>query len=263
MKKILLATITVFLSVMVANVQAADVRFNPGSVDLTVEPGESTVADLVVKGNSRNNFRMILRLGNLLTRDSTVPRGWISPVEVSLVAATRGVTSTSSAVSLDVNVPADTPAGIYRAVVKPQVLRATEPVVSSGVPVIIEVLSQEACVGKPKIENVLFGPEDIWAPKGTAAKIKITGTVIVAPGCEFTGSYSMASDDGLATGDFTTDENGNFALEIDGKFSKNAKDKEGTIYDGKLTVVDDNSESAEHEFFVTVGHDRGKKKGQK
>ncbi|MCK4837703.1 MAG: hypothetical protein KAS94_02815 [Desulfobulbaceae bacterium] len=138
-------------------------------------------------------------------------------------------------------------------------MRATEPVVSSGMTVIIEVQSQEKCTGTPIIKNVLFGPENVWAPKSSDAEIKITGTVIVAPGCEFTGTYSMASDDEPSTGNFTADENGNFALAITGKFSKNAKDKEGTIYDGKLTVVDANEKRAEHNFFVTVGHDRRKK----
>lgn len=67
MKRILLIASAVFLSVMVAHVQAAEVTFNPDSVTLTVESGKSATAILQVKADSKGPYMIDLRVGSTTT----------------------------------------------------------------------------------------------------------------------------------------------------------------------------------------------------
>ena len=259
MKRALVVLMAMLFAGMAANVQAANVTFNPGSVALTVEPGKSAAVNLVVNADSRASYTINLRVGSLA--QGNLPPGWLRPANVSLVARRGGVSA--AAMSLVVNVPADTPGGTYTAVVTPQILQATEPVVSRGVAVVVEVPSQKKCTGVPAFENVKVGPENIWAPKNKEVEIDISGTVVVAPGCEVAGTYSMESNDGPVAGDLTIDADGNFAQKINVKVSKKGKAREGRVYNGELVVVDAEGNSATKGFFVKVGHDRGKKKGHK
>ena len=59
MKRILIVTITVFFAIMVTNVQAADVSIDPGSVELTIESGNSAAADLLVKADSKKPYMIL------------------------------------------------------------------------------------------------------------------------------------------------------------------------------------------------------------
>ena len=254
MKRILLVTITVCLAVMVSNVQAADVTFNPDSVAITVESGKSAVANLVVKAESKMPYMIDLRVGSVMT--GNMPSDWLRPANASLVSR-RGGTS-SAIMNLMLTVPAGTPGGTYTALLPPQILRTTEPVVKSDVAIIVTVPNQRTCDGAPLFENVEIGPEDIWAPNSKEIEIEVSGSVIVAPGCEVTGTYAMESNDGLKTGELTIDPDGIFAVNIKGQFSKKGGDKDGTIYNGELTLVDAEGSSSTKSFFVKVGHDRGK-----
>ena len=113
-------------------------------------------------------------------------------------------------------------------------------------------------MGTPIFKDVTVGPESIWAPKTQEVEIKISGAVVVAPGCEVTGTYSMKTTDGPAAGKLTIEADGSFEVNINGKFSKNPKDKDGTVYKGELTVIDAEGNGASKGFFVNVAHDRGK-----
>lgn len=255
MKRILLATITMFLAMMVTNVQAANVSFNPGSVELTVESGKSAVANLVVKADSKMPFMIDLKVGTVSTKGN-MPSNWLRPANASLVAR-RGGTSSSN-MNLVVSVPTDTPGGTYTAMLPAQILRTTEPVVKNDVAIIINVPNQKKCDGAPLLKNVEIGPEDIWAPKSKEIEIGVSGTVVAAPGCDVTGTYTMESNEGMKTGPLPINPDGSFAVTIKGKFSKKGGDKDGTVYNGELSLLDAEGSRSTKSFFVTVSHDRGK-----
>ena len=256
MKRALVVLMAMTFAGMAVSVQAANVTFNPGSVALTVEPGKSAVANLMVNAESRAPHTIYLRVGSVLAQGN-LPANWVKPANVGLVSR-RGGGSTSP-MSLAVYVPANTPGGTYTAVITPQVLRATEAVVSSGVSIVVEVPSKKKCNGAPLFENVKVGPENIWAPKSSDIEIDISGTVVVAPGCEVTGSYSIESNNGPVTGDLIIGAGGNFAQKINVTVSKNGKDKEGAVYNGEIAMLDAEGNGATKGFFVKVEHDRGKK----
>ena len=119
MKRTLVVLMAMTFAGMAVSVQAADVTFNPGSVALTVEPGKSAVANLMVNADSTVAHTIYLQVGSVMSQGN-LPPGWLSPVVVSLVAGVEG--TSSSAMDLGVDVPADTPGGTYTAVVTPEIL---------------------------------------------------------------------------------------------------------------------------------------------
>lgn len=254
MKRTLVVIMAIMFAGMAVNVQAAIVTFDPGSIVLSVEPGQSAVANLEVNANSRVAYTISLRVGSILAPQGNLPPGWLRPADVSLAARRGGMTSAT--MNLMVAVPTDTVGGTYTAVLTPQILRTSEPVSSDDITVVIEVPAQNQCDGVPVLENVEVGPENIWAPRDREVEIDISGTVVVAPGCEVAGTYSMESNDGPVEGDLILDADGKFSQRISVNVSKSGKSREGTNYNGTLSVIDAEGNQASQGFFVTVGHDR-------
>jgi len=256
MKKTMVVVLAMLFLGTAAGVQAANVTFNPGSVTLDVEPGNSGVAKLLVNGSSSSRYYAIkLQLGSTVAQGN-LPQGWLKPADVSLMTLLGGATSATT--DLVVNVPEGTPGGTYSAVVKPQVLQASEQVVASDITVSVVVPSQVSCTGVPALTNVKVGPSNIWAPTEKDVDIDISGTVVVDTGCKVSGTYAMDSNGGPVSGNLDIDETGNFALKIPIKVAKDAKAKEGTVYNGMLSVVDELGNKTSQEFKVQVDHDRGK-----
>ena len=228
---------------LAVSAQAANITFNPGSVALTIEPGKSAVANLLVTTDSRNTYTIALDIarGDDLT-------GWLSPTNFRLSGTTR--------LPLIVKVPANTKGGTYTAFVIPRAQA------SGGFTIVIEVPFKKKCDGVLNFKNVQVGPENIWAPKSREVEIRISGTVDVAPDCKVEGTYSMEFNDRLVAGDLALDADGNFDQKIAITVSKKGIAKEGKIYNGKLAVVDAEGNSVSQGFFVKVDHDmRDKKKG--
>jgi uncharacterized membrane protein len=256
MKKSLVVVMVMLFSGMAVSVQAANVAFNPGAVALNIEAGQSAVVNLVANASSNSRYYVItLQVGSTVEQGN-LPQSWLNPANVSLNSITGG--SISKSLNLEVNVPAGTPGGKYSAVVKPQVVKASEEVVTSDFIVEVEVPSEISCDGAPVLEDVQVGPRNIWAPTEKEVEIDISGTVIVAPGCEVAGTYTMDSNGGDVSGELAIDEAGNFAVKIPIKVAKDAKAKEGTIYNGMLSVVDVLGNRTSQEFFVQVDHNQGK-----
>jgi hypothetical protein len=68
----------------------------------------------------------------------------------------------------------------------------------------------------------------------------------------------MDSNGGNVSGELAIDDAGNFAVKIPITVAKDAKAKEGTIYNGMLSVVDVLGNRTSQEFFVQVDHNQGK-----
>lgn len=253
MKKTLVVVLMVMMfSGMAVSVQAANVSFNPGSVALTVEPGKSAAATLLVNVSSTAPVYIIsMMVGSAV--EGNLPPGWLKQATVKLDPIVGG---SSPSVNLEVNVPAGTPAGKYSAVVTPQVIQATEQVVSNDINLEVDVPSQNSCDGVPALEDVKVGPGNIWAPRDKKVVIDVSGTVVLTTGCEVTGTYTMDSNDGAVSGDLDIDEAGNFAVKIPIKVAKESKAKDGAIYKGMLSVEDAMGNMTSQEFFVQVDHDR-------
>ncbi|MCK4837819.1 MAG: hypothetical protein KAS94_03395 [Desulfobulbaceae bacterium] len=263
MKRWLIVLMAIMFAGMAVNVQAADVSFAPGSKAITVEPGKSAIAKMVVNGSSTVPYTIYLRIGSLLDQGGNLPAGWLKPVIVSLTAL--GGEESSADMDLVINVPADTPAGTYSAVMRPQVMRRTTvPVNSDGATIVVDVPSMKKCDGAPIFNNVQIAPDDIWATKETTLDFDVTGTVVVAPGCDVEGTYTMESNDGPVSGDFAiASTDGSFSVTIPITVSKKGQGKEDITYNGSLTALDAEGSSAVKEIYVTVAHDRGKKLGHR
>ena len=135
------------------------------------------------------------------------------------------------------------------------------PEFSSVIPLVLPLPVEEpvnACVGVPTLSNVKIGPQNIWAPTEKEVEIDISGTVVVASGCEVNGTYTIDNNGGPVSGNLDIDIAGNFAVKFPIKVTKDPKAKGGTIYNGTLSVVDAVGSQNSQSFVVQVDHDRGK-----
>ncbi len=253
MKRMLTLSIVVLLSVLAANVQAANLSFNPDAVELAVSPGAHAIATIEAKLDAAGFCAVDMEI-DLTDSQGNLPHGWFPPARVRLGTRT-GVAS--APVALKVNVPADAPAGKYSARVKPRIARATESVESDDIILVVQVLADNKCDGSLAFENVKVGPENIWAPTDKEVMIELSGNIVVSLGCEVKGVYSMESNNGPVAGNLDI-EDGSFVRQFPVMVSKTGKDKEGTAYQGTLSIEDEAGNKAIQGFLVTVDHDRGK-----
>jgi len=256
MKKTLVLLMAMMFSGVAVGVQAATVHFSPGAVAMTIEPGKAAAINLSVNGNSNARYYEITLMVGTAVTQGNLPASWLKPAVANLFSMVGG--STTAAINLEVDVPAGTLGGRYTAVIKPQLIRASEDVSLSDISVAVEVPSQASCTGVPSLANVKVGPSNIWAPTEKDVDINVSGSVVVDTGCKVTGTYAMDSNGGPVSGNLNIDETGNFAVKIPIKVAKDAKAKQGTVYNGMLTVVDELGSKTTQEFFVQVDHDRGK-----
>lgn len=260
MKKILIAFLSVMVVGLALNVQAASVRFNPGMVRFQLAPGQADKANLDVIATSSQELSLFITIGSKV--NGNIPASWFRPGMTNLRFGPDG--TASSTFELGVNVPPDATAGIYRGAIMPEAVRSSEPLTSRGVIVVIAVLPQSSCSTSPVFENVEIGPQEIWAPSDRDVEIHITGNVKVGTDCDVsnvTASYSFEDNTGLATGELILDGQGDFAQSVTVTVSRSGKDKDGRIYNGRLVAADSGGNSTDLDFFVSVAHDQGQKKG--
>ncbi|MFO7606923.1 MAG: hypothetical protein R6W72_11555 [Desulfurivibrionaceae bacterium] len=253
-KTSVLILVGVFFGFIGAEAFAAKLSFNPDSAVLDVLPGEQGVAVLEVKLESEGRCAVGMAV-DASSIQGNLPPGWLMPAGTNLRSSIGGVTS--SQLPLRVTVPADTPAGKYSAVLKPRIILATEQMDSSDISLMVEVSSSAKCDGVLSFENVQVGPASVWAPTDKEVVIELSGNIVVSPGCEVKGFYSMESNNGPIAGSLEI-EDGSFGRQFPVMLSKTGKDNEGTTYQGAVSVEDEVGNKATQVFFVTVEHDRGK-----
>jgi hypothetical protein len=239
--------------IITAKAQAASVSFNPNSVKFTLLPGESGVAG--VETNLESTGYCFVSMGiDPNNSQGNLPPSWLMPASVSLATRTGGITSAQMA--LELIVPADAPAGVYSAAVKPDIERSSEPVAATDITIVVEIPSK--CNEMLSIENLQVGPENIWAPLNKEVEIEVSGTVVAAPDCEVGGSYSLETNNGNVAGGLVLDADGNFIQGMVVTVSREGiSDGEGnTTYRGLLSVEDEEGNKASREFFVQIDHDR-------
>ena len=82
MKRTFVVLMAIMFAGMAVSVQAADVTFKPGSVDLTLEPGNSAVKTLEANGNSVSAAHTIMvsvGADSVLTGDEEITHDWLVP----------------------------------------------------------------------------------------------------------------------------------------------------------------------------------------
>jgi hypothetical protein len=260
MKKVLIAFLSAMLVGLALNVQAANVNFTPGLIRFQVAPGQADKAYLRVIATSGEGFSLTIMMGSKV--NGNLPASWFHQAMTNLRFAPDG--TASSPMEIGINVPPNALAGTYRGALMPEAVRSSEPLFSRGVMVVIEVLPQSSCSTLPVFENVEIGPQEIWAPSDRDVDIYISGSVKVDSNCDIsnvTASYSFEDNLGTSTGSLVLDEQGNFARDISVNVSRSGKDKDGRIYNGMLLAEDGDGNSTGLDFFVTVAHDQGQKKG--
>ncbi|MBW2466559.1 MAG: hypothetical protein JRF02_04595 [Deltaproteobacteria bacterium] len=136
MKKIVIITVWFIVAGIALNAQAASVTFNPPEVVLQVAPGQTGRTYIKVDGYSNKAYSLYFLVGTK-RKKSNIPHGWMTSAYLWLESETAG--TSSNAMILVVDVPQNAKPGTYSALLEPDDLRSSEPIVSSGVSVTIEV----------------------------------------------------------------------------------------------------------------------------
>ena len=136
MKKIVTAVICLFVMCPVLKVQAANVTFEPQEVKLRVAPGETGRTYVTAHGYSNKAHALYFLVGSKRKKDN-IPRGWLTTAYLWLDSKSAG--TSSNTMNLIVDVPPDAEPGTYTAILEPEDMRSSEPIVSPGVNVTIEV----------------------------------------------------------------------------------------------------------------------------
>ena len=115
----------------------------------------------------------------------------------------------------------------------------------------------------PSISNVTITPENVWAPTGKKVPIEVSGVVSVDPPCSVTSMFfTLNGDTAIVPGTITIGEGGSFSGTVMVNLSKDAKLKEGKIYNGMIFASGGSVGYLGFDimrgFSVTVLHDRGK-----
>jgi len=136
MKKMLIITVWFIVVGTALNAQAASVTFNPREVIMQVAPGQKGRAHISVDGYSSKPYALYFLIGPKRKKNN-IPPGWLTSAYLWLNSKTDG--TSSNATNLLVEVPPDAKPGTYSALLEPDDMRSSEPIVSSGVNVTIEV----------------------------------------------------------------------------------------------------------------------------
>ena len=254
MKKALIFLVSAIVVGLALNAHAASVTFDPSLIEFKVPPGETGKTPLTIHGFSSNTYNLNFRVGSKLG-NGNVPLGWLNQVDVSLGSRTGGASSSSK--ELVVSVPADAEVGTYTGVLEPEVIRSSEPLSSPGVMIAIEVTEPlSTCTGHLEIDISDIKPTNIWAPTDRDIEIEISGNVS-AGGCEVAAAgYTLNSNTGPIAGDITLEPDGSFSEKFTANLSRSGSDKDGKVYSGSLSAVDEEGNEKTVPFDVMVLHDK-------
>jgi hypothetical protein len=136
MKKMLIITVLFIVVYSALNVQAASVTFNPQEVVIQVAPGQKVRTYVAVDGYSSKPYTLYFLIGPK-RKNNNIPPGWLTSAYLWLDSKSDGTSSNST--NILVEVPPDAKPGTYSALLEPDDMRSSEPIVSSGVNVTIEV----------------------------------------------------------------------------------------------------------------------------
>ena len=136
MKKVLIVFLVCIVVGLALNVQAASVTFEPQKVEMKIAPGETGRTSITAHGYSSTAYSLNFLVGSKL-KIGNIPRAWLTAAYLWLDSTAEG-TSTCT-MNLEITVPPDAKPGIYTGLLEPDDMRSSEPIISQGVSIAIEV----------------------------------------------------------------------------------------------------------------------------
>jgi hypothetical protein len=134
MKKIQIFLMTFIFIGFAYSVQAASVSFDPSTVTLKVEPGETGRTAITVNGSSKTDYSLTFLVGSKRKNCKTAAYLWLD---------SRPDGTSSTTMNLIVSVPPDAKPGKYSGLLIPDDMRSSEAIYSDGVNVTIEVVAPQ------------------------------------------------------------------------------------------------------------------------
>lgn len=240
-----------------AEVQAAKISFEPGSLEVAVAPGEMVSVPVSVSlsdtalPNSYASFGLAYVGGSL-------DRSWLNnQVYISLNSWYK----TRQAI-LRLRIPENAQGGQYKGTLKTVWLRSNESVEPVELEINVEVDSFVGCSQAPLFSDIVSSQDSISARNHKDVVIELSGSVTAPEGCDIeNGQYVVVDEYGELdlTENLTIDEDGSFSASVPLVASRKGNDKDGRLYTVKFVAENEAGIGESAETSIVVMHDNGKK----
>ncbi len=249
---IILFAVLVFICLPAIS-NAASIRLQPGSVNVTVNQGETIeitfTAQLAETTSTRSyaNFYVAQTGG-------TLPRDWVSGNNfISL----RGNGSSQQA-STTLTIPVDAQPKYYTAILQPVGIRSNESLTTTSLSLGVEVAAQAACSEPPAIKVISADEAIITAKSNEPLSFSFSGNISSNDGCTTENAHLILTDeyDELnITQPIELDGSGNFRTSVTVTASRKGKDKNGRLYTIVFGASNEAGDIFGGEQTVTIAHD--------
>ncbi len=236
---------------------SAQITFAQNGLTVNVAPGETVAVPITVSLENTSLTNTYANFG-LAYVGGSLDRNWINnQIYISLNSWYK----TRQAV-LQLKVPADAQAGIYKAILKTVWLRSNENVSSAELEINVDVDSFVSCSQVPLFSNVISSQDSINMRNNKPVQIELSGSVAVPDGCEiYNAQYQLTDEYGEldTTGGLQIDGDGRFIVAVPMVASRKGNDKDGRLYTVKFTAENEAGVGESVETNIVVMHDNGKK----
>lgn len=240
-----------------SEVQAAKIKFSPGALNVTAEPGEMVLLPVKVSleetslANSYASFGLDYAGGSLNS-------SWLN----SRVYTSLNSWYKSRQVMLRLRIPEDAETGVYEGVLKTVWMRSNENVPEAELEIRVDVDGYVSCSQVPLFSNITSSADELNVRNNKEVTIELSGSVTAPDECGVDNvRYQLIDEYGELGGieSLETDENGAFSVAIPLTASRKGNDKDGRLYTVKFMADNEAGAAESVETTIVVAHDSRKK----
>lgn len=240
-----------------AEVDAAQISFEPSEITVKVAPGDIVSVPVAVSlqdtalPNSYASFGLAHAGGSL-------NRSWINnQVYVSLNSWYK-----TRQVVLRVRIPENAEGGVYTGHLKTVWLRSNEGVAPTQLKINVDVDGFVGCSQVPLFSDIAASESSILARNKKQVGVDFSGSIAMTEGCEISSAeYQLVDEYGELdrTEEVTVNADGSFAVSVPMLASRKGNDKDGRLYTVKFSAENEAGVGESVETNVVVEHDNSKK----
>lgn len=240
-----------------AEVDAAQISFEPNEITVNVAPGEmvSVPVSVSLQDTALPNSYASFGLAHV---GGSLNRSWINnQVYVSLNSWYK-----TRQVVLRVRVPENAEGGVYTGLLKTVWLRSNEGVAATQLKINVDVDRFVSCSQVPMFSDITASEVSITTRNKKQVGVDLSGSIAMTEGCEISSAqYHLVDEYGELdqTEELTVNADGSFAVSVPLVASRKGNDKDGRLYTVKFSAENEAGGGDSVETNIVIEHDNSKK----
>ena len=254
--KCLMVLLAMQLLLGTANIEAAQIIFEPNGVSVNAAPGEVVSLPMSVTLSGVSGLNSFAKF-NLTQIDGNLNQGWISS---SLLFSLSSWYMTRSTV-LKISVPTTANGGHYTGVFSPTNLTASDAIDPVSFEINVNVNKLVTCNRVPEFLDVHSAQDAIQTKSNKLVPIDLSGSVLATEGCTLLKlEYHLVDEYGDLDHSENVDiaDDGTFEVSIPMIASRKGDDKDGRLYSVHFTAENEAGVAESAETRIVVMHDNRK-----